>query len=64
MKLVSENWQYLDFPNCDFFIKHVNTGDIIPAKFKSPEEFIKKSGELLARFCANFQILHRKNRTF
>jgi hypothetical protein len=48
MKLVSENWQYLDFPNCDFFIKHVNTGDIIPAKFKSPEEFIKKSGELLA----------------
>lgn len=48
MKLVSENWQYLDFPNCEFYISDADTDDIIPIKFNSPEEFIKKENEFLA----------------
>lgn len=47
MKLVSENWQYLDFPNCGFLIENIETDDIIPTRFKSPEEFIKKREEFL-----------------
>lgn len=48
MKIVSENWQYLDFPNCEFYISDADTDDIIPIKFNSPEEFIKKENEFLA----------------
>ena len=48
MKLVSENWQYLDFPNCEFYIEDDETDEVIPIKFKSPEEFIKKRKEFLA----------------
>ena len=48
MKLVSENWQYLDFPNCKFYISDADTDDIIPIKFNSPEEFIKKREEFRA----------------
>ena len=48
MKLVSENWQYLDFPNCEFYISDADTDDIIPVEFESSEEFIKKWNEFLA----------------
>ena len=48
MKLVSENWQYLDFPNCEFYISDADTDDIIPAEFNSSREFIKKRNEFLA----------------
>ena len=48
MKLVSENWQYLDFQNCEFYIEDADTDDIIPVKLNSPEEFIKKWNEFLA----------------
>lgn len=48
MKLVSENWQYLDFPNCEFYIESADTDDIIPVEFNSSEEFIKKWNEFLA----------------
>ena len=48
MKLVSENWQYLDFPNCEFYIEDAETDDIIPVEIESSEEFIKKWTEFLA----------------
>ena len=48
MKIVSENWQYLDFPNCEFYISDADTDDIIPVEFESSEEFIKKWNEFLA----------------
>ena len=48
MKLVSENWQYLDFPNCKFYISDADTDDIIPVEIESSEEFIKKWKEFLA----------------
>ena len=48
MKLVSENWQYLDFPNCEFYIEDAETDDIIPVEIESSEEFIKKWNEFLA----------------
>ena len=48
MKLVSENWQYLDFPNCEFYIEDVETDEIIPVEIYSSEEFIKKWNEFLA----------------
>jgi hypothetical protein len=48
MKLVSENWQYLDFPNCEFYISDADTDDIIPVEIGSSEEFIKKWTEFLA----------------
>jgi hypothetical protein len=48
MKLVSENWQYLDFPSCEFYIENADTDDIISAEFNSSGEFIKKRNEFLA----------------
>ena len=48
MKLVSENWQYLDFPNCEFYIEDADTDDIIPVEIESSGEFIKKRNEFLA----------------
>ena len=48
MKLVSENWSYLDFPNCDFYIEDDETDEIIPIEINSSEEFIKKWNEFLA----------------
>ena len=48
MKLVSDNWQYLDFLSCEFYIENADTDDIIPAEFNSSGEFIKKRNEFLA----------------
>ena len=48
MKLVSENWQYLDFPNCEFYIEDDEKDEIIPVEINSSEEFIKKWNEFLA----------------
>ena len=48
MKLVSENWQYLDFMNCEFYIEDDETDEIIPIEISSSEEFIKKWTEFLA----------------
>lgn len=48
MKLVSENWSYLDFPNCDFYIEDDETDEIIPIEINSSKEFIKKWNEFLA----------------
>ena len=48
MKLISENWSYLDFPNCDFYIKDDEIDEIIPLEINSSEEFIKKWNEFLA----------------
>ena len=48
MKLVSENWSYMDFPNCEFYIEDAETDDIIPVEIESSEEFIKKWTEFLA----------------
>lgn len=48
MKLVSENWRYLDFPNCEFYIEDHETDVIIPVEVNSSEEFIKKWNDFLA----------------
>lgn len=48
MKLISEKWSYLDFPNCDFYIEDDEIDDIIPLEINSSEEFIKKWNEFLA----------------
>ena len=48
MKIVSENWQYLDFPNCEFYIEDDETDEIIPIEISSSEEFIKKWDDFLA----------------
>ena len=48
MKLVSENWSYLDFPNCEFYIEDDEKDDIIPVEIHSSEEFTKKWNEFLA----------------
>ena len=48
MKLVSENWDYLDFPNCVFYIENDETDEIIPVEINSSEEFVKKWNELMA----------------
>jgi len=48
MKLVSENWQYLDFTNCEFYIEDDETDEIIPIEISSSEEFIKKWDDFLA----------------
>jgi hypothetical protein len=48
MKLVSENWSYLDFPNCEFYIENDEIDKKIPVEINSSEEFIKKWNEFLA----------------
>lgn len=48
MKLVSENWSYLDFPNNDFYIEDEEKDEIIPVEINSSEDFIRKWNEFLA----------------
>lgn len=47
MKLVSENWSYLDFPSCEFYIENDEIDDIIPVEINSSEEFIERWNEFL-----------------
>lgn len=48
MKIVSENWQYIDFPNTDFYIEDDDTDDFISIEINSPEDFINKWKAFLA----------------
>lgn len=48
MKIVSENWQYIDFPNTDFYIEDDDTDDFIFIEINSPEDFINKWKAFLA----------------
>lgn len=48
MKIISENWQYIDFPNSDFYIEDDDTDDFISVEINSPEDFINKWKSFLA----------------
>lgn len=46
MKLVSENWRYVDYPNSKFYVENTENDAIVPIEFNSCNDFIQKSKQL------------------
>lgn len=59
MKLISENWSFLDFPNCEFYIEDDEVDGIIPIEINSSEDFIMKWTDFLADE-ENFHIIYSR----